>query len=172
MAMSDRERKMVTFGGGGLAVFLILYFLIPALFSDGPATGTIGKERSDLETIMRLYKDFSNVQSEYSKIEKKINTRGMFSLLTELESLAKDAEISSHIESMESKTKSKNEYFKEEAVDIRLFKITLKQLISFMYSIEFSPKVLRVKRLHVEVTANNADLMNVELEVATFKPLK
>lgn len=172
MALNDRERKIVIFGGGGLLAFLLLWFVIPALFSgdDQTAAGTDGS-KSDLEAIMMLYKDFANVQAEYKKIEGRINSRKDFKLLTELESLGEKAEISTNIESMEDKPKPKNDYFKEQAVDIRLQKVTLKQLIAFLYSIEYSTNVLRVKKLHVEVRYDNPDLLNAQIEVATFTPL-
>jgi general secretion pathway protein M len=171
MAMNERERKLVIFGGGGLAIFVLLYFLLPAFFS-AEETGTVGKQRDDLNAIMQLYKDFSNVRAEYQRIETAINSQSGFSILTELENLASTAEIKNNIESMESRTKPNNEYFRELAVDVRLVKITLKQLLQFLYSVEYSEKVLRVKKLHIEARYDNPDLLNAELEVSTFKPLE
>lgn len=172
MAINDRERKLVIFGGGALLIFLILWFVVPALLSDNGGTlATIGKQKSDLDSIMRLYRDFANVQSEYKKIESKISGQKSLSLLAELENLADQSEIKSNIEAMESKPKPKNEFFKEEAVDIRLIKISLKQVLTFLYAVEYSPKVLRIKKLHLEIRYDNKDLMNAQIEVATFKPL-
>ena len=172
MAINDREKKLVIFGGGGLVLFLVLWFLVPALFSgDSGTIATVGKQKSDLDSIMRLYRDFANVQAEYNKIASKVVNQKNLSLLAELENLADQAEIKSNIEAMESKPKPKNEYFKEEAVDIRLIKISLKQVLTFLYAVEYSPKVLRIKKLHLEVRYDNPDMMNAQIEVATFKPL-
>ena len=172
MTLSDRERKIILFGGGGLALFLLIYLVLPALFSGGPTTTGAVTSKKDLESIMRLYRDFSNVQSSFTRIENQINTQGVFSILTELENLASQSEIKSNIESMESKPKPKNEYFTEQAVEVKLIKVTLKQLLTFLYSIEFSPKVLHVKKLHLEVRFDNKELLNAQIEVSTFTPLE
>lgn len=172
MALTNRERKIVLFGGGGLVLFLLLYLVVPFFFNDNQQTTTVGEQRSDLAAIMHLYKDFENVKASYETIEGKINSDNTFSILTELENLAAQSQIKSNIEAMESKTKPKNEFFLEQAVEVRLIKITLKQLLTFLYSIEYSPKVLRVKKLHLESRFDNADLLNAQIEVSTFKPLE
>lgn len=172
MAISDRERKLLIFGGGAFVLFILLYFVVPALFSSDKTPGVMGSQRKDLMEIMTMYKDFSNIRTDFNKIEAQIKKQKDFSILTELESLAEKAEIKNNIESMESKPKPKNEFFKEQSVDVRLIKVNLKQLLSFLYSIEYSTKILRVKKLHVDVRFDDADLVNASLEVSTFKPLE
>lgn len=173
MAISDREKKYITFGGGGLLVFVLLFFVLPALMDGCSSTGggSIGKQKSDLDSIMALSKDFANVQAEFRKTEAKINRNQAFSLLTELENIANNSEVKTNIESMDSKSKPKNDFFKEEAVEVRLVKITLKQLTTFLFNIEHSQKVLRVKKLHVQVRYDNKDLVDAQFQVSTFKPL-
>ncbi len=173
MPISDREKKFVIFGGSGLALFILLFFILPAFMDgcDSSGSGSLGKQKSDLDTIMSLSKDFATVRSEFRKTEVKINNNRSFSLLTELENIANNSEVKTNIESMDSKTKPKNDFFKEEAVEIRLVKITLKQLTTLLFNIEHSQKVLRVKKLHIQVRYDNKDLLDAQLQVSTFKPL-
>lgn len=169
MAISDRERKMLIFGLGGLAVFVLLYFIVPAIIGGDSSKGGPSGSSKDLESIISLYQDFSAVQAEYNKMEQAIMNNKNFSLLSELETMAAQAEI--NIDSIESTTLPKNEFFTVEAVDIRLSKVNLVQLMTFLHTIEYSDKVLRVKKLHVDVRFDNPDLMNAEIRVNTFKPL-
>ena len=174
MAVSDRERKLLIFGGGGLALFVLFWFIIPAILGgggNGTTVDDIGKEKSDLEAIRKMIKDFDTTRDDYQKIERAINSQKNVSILAELEALADAANIKANIESMDTKSKPKNEFFKEDAVDIRLIKLTLDQLITFLYSVEYSPKVLRVKKMHLEVRYDNPDLINADIEISTFKPL-
>jgi hypothetical protein len=54
---------------------------------------------------------------------------------------------------------------------LRLQKINIEELGRLLYDIEQSPKVLRVRKLHVETRFDDPTLVNVSMEVSMFKML-
>ncbi|MDP8222981.1 MAG: hypothetical protein P9L99_06450 [Candidatus Lernaella stagnicola] len=167
--LDDRQRKIALFGGAGVAVLLFVWIVVLPKFGVGGLDSTIDTKESELREMVRLYQNFEQIKSDVTLIEKKIARNESMSLLSELSAIADKVGITQGIDSMVSKQRPKNDFYKEEAVEIRLQKINLEELGRLLYEIEHSTQLLRVRKLHVESRFDDNSLLNVTVEVSTFK---
>jgi predicted Holliday junction resolvase-like endonuclease len=170
--LDDRQKKILLIAGGAVAVLLLVWTIVLPKLGIGGLSGKIEARQRDLRDVLRLYQDFEQIKKEVNKNETAIRANRNLSLLSELSAITEKLEIKQGIESMTSKAKPKNEFYQEESVEVRLQKINTEELARLLYEIEYSPKVLRVRKLHVESRFDDPSLLNVVLEVAMFKELE
>jgi len=170
--LDDRQKRILLIAGGVLAVLLFVWVIVLPRLGIGGLDDKIAKKESELREMVRLYKNFEQVKRDFNRIDTQISRNRDLSLLSELSAIAEKLNIKQSIDSMVSKAKPKNDFYQEEAVEMRMQKLTLEELTRLLYEIEQSPKVLRVRKLHAETRYDDASLLNVTLEVSTFKRLE
>ncbi len=168
MNLSERDRRVLII----LVVFfgLIGAYLIVDYGIGKGGSGAVDTKEKELRDIIQLYRTFQQTKADFSDAEKAMKRSGDFELLSELETLADRAKVKGLIASMDKKKQPKNPYYNEEAVEVKLDRVTIVQLMDYLYELEYSPKVLRVKELHVEVRFDNKDQMNVRILASKYSP--
>ncbi|MCB1155311.1 MAG: hypothetical protein H6684_08435 [Deltaproteobacteria bacterium] len=166
MNLSERDRRtlMILIG---FFVCVGIYLVIDWGLGGGGGDSVEAKQ-TEIRQIIDLYRRFQETQANFQAVEKAMQRAGDVELLSELENLARKAEVANNIEQMDKKKQPKNPFYDEEAVEVRLQRITIEQLRRYLYEIEYSTKVLRVKELTVEVRFDNKNLMNVRVLVSKF----
>ena len=167
MTLSDRDRRVLIILLAFLGVIGI-YLVIDYGFGGGGGGGSVQAKEKELRDIISLYRTFQQTKADFSVAEKSMQQSGDFELLSELESLSARANVKGLITSMDKKKQPKNPFYEQEAVEVKLDRVTIVQLMDYLYELEYSPKVLRVKELHVEVRFDNKDQMNVRILVSKF----
>ncbi len=170
--IDDRQRKILLLAGGGVVVLFFLWTIVLPKLGIGGYENRIEAKERELREMIHLYQSFEQIKSDVARIEKNINRNQSMSLLSELSILAEKVGINEGIDSMVSKQKPKNDFYKEEAVEMRLQKVTLEEFGRLLYEIEHSAKLMRVRKMHLESRFDNASLLNVALEVSTYKRLE
>ncbi len=166
MTLSDRDRRILLI----LGIFLgcVLVYIVASWAFGGMGGGSVAAKEDELSRIILLYRTFQQTKSDFSTAERDMQRAGDFELLSELETLADRAQVKGNILSMDKKTQAKNPYYEEETVEVKLEKLTIVQMMGYLYELEYSPKVLRVRELHVEVRFDSKDQMNVRILVSKF----
>lgn len=172
MNLDDRQRKILMIAGAAVAVILFLWVVVLPRLGIGGLDTKIESKEAELKEMLRLQHSFEQVKRDFTKIDSAIGRNRDLSLLSELSQIAEKLNIKKGIDSMVSKTKPKNDFYQEEAVEMKIQKITIEELTRLLYEIEHSPKVLRVRKLHVDTRFDDRSLLNATLEVSTFKHLE
>jgi len=92
-----------------------------------------------------------------------------FSVLSFIEDLANKQNIRENIGSVKPKTIPLNDDYDESIVELKVDNVSLSELVDFIYKIENSGHLLKVKRLRIKTRYDNRDLLNVTLQVTTYK---
>ena len=158
--------------GAGLAVLMFLWVIVLPRLGIGGLDAKIEAKKKKLREMTRLYGNFEQVKRDFTRIDTQITRNSELSLQSELSAIAERLNIKQGVDSIISKARPKNDFYQEESVEIRLQKVTLEELTRLLYEIEQSPKVLRVRKLHVEGRFDDVNLLNVVMEVSTFKRLE
>jgi len=170
--LDDRQRRILLVAGGGVAVLLFLWIIVLPKLGIGGLDSKIEEKDAELREMIRLYQNFEQIKGDVSRLETTITRNKDMSLLSELSATAEKLGISQGIDSMVSKQKPKNDFYKEEAVEMRLQKINTEDLGRLLYEVEHSTLVMRVRKMHVETRFDDPALVNVTLEISTYKHLE
>lgn len=96
--------------------------------------------------------------------------RSNFTLFSYLEKKANLANVRGSITHMNSMQGVKSTSFEETLTDLKLEKITIKQLADFIYQIESPDELIRIKRITVEKMKESPDYVSAQFIIASYTP--
>ncbi len=169
--LSTREKWML--GGGGLvALFLILYFMMvdPTLERMAQLDRLIPRKEQDLSELLKLKQEYQSISDEIEAIEKRLPAEGIFSPLSFLEENAAKNRIKNNIAFIRPLTSQAHKSrYREMPVEVKFEKVTLSQIIPFLSALENGPHPLRIKRISMKTQFSNADLLDVTFLVLSYE---
>lgn len=94
-----------------------------------------------------------------------------FSLFSYLEKKAIQAGVRANIKYMNSSKGKQSAAFEESLIDMKLDKITIKQLSDFLYYAESSADLVRIKRITVIKMKESPEYLSAQLQLASVQAL-
>ncbi|MDX9815641.1 MAG: hypothetical protein RBT06_01730, partial [Smithellaceae bacterium] len=88
-----------------------------------------------------------------------------FSLFSYLEKKAIQARVKGNIKQMNASRGIRSSFFEETLVDLRLEKITVKQLAEFLSSVESPAELVRIKRIAVSKAKGSPEYLSVQMQI-------
>jgi len=169
--LSFREKIFIIVGGTVLGLFFLTFFVFRPLAQKHERYQTdIKKLRRDVQLFERLKKEYLVLKTKSEQVDQKLRSRKKsFTLFSLLENLAEKVEIKDLIKYMKPSTKSISDKYEEVSVEIKLAGITPKQLTDYLYDIENSEMLARVKRITIYPMKNSEGLLEATLQVFTYK---
>jgi general secretion pathway protein M len=132
--------------------------------------GKIATKRVEVQKISRLRTQYMEAHKQLEDIKAKLDEMEKgFSVLSFIEDLANKENIRENIGSVKPKKLPLNDSYDENIVELKIDNVSLSKLVDFIYKIENSGYLLKVKRLRVKTRYDNRDLLNVTLQVTTYK---
>jgi type II secretory pathway component PulM len=168
--LSGRERLLVASAGGILVVALFYAGIVRPILSaaDSAEQRNLTAEQQ-LRVMVRLRRDFDDVQHRLTDVERRIASGRRGNLRTTLESLASRAAVK--VESMEPQASPANDAYRETKVEVALRSVTLAQTVNYLHQIDSAQEVLSIKTLRMRTRADKPDLMDVTFTVSSFEPI-
>ena len=168
--LSQREQR-VLIGAGAVFVLILLYLGVDSVLQGyDKLEGKIAKKRVEVENITRLREQYMEAHKQLAGIKEKLDRMEKgFSVLSFIEDLANKQNIRENIGSVKPKTIPLNDDYDESIVELKMANVSLKELVDFIYKVENSGHLLKVKRLRIKTRYDNRDLLNVTLQVTTYK---
>lgn len=170
LGLPPERQTLALIGSAVIAIFIVL---LPVSL----ASGKIGKMQQHLEqskqamgNIVYEIEDYGRKRDRLEMMQSSLKKGFDTALSTTLEGLASRAGIKENIESIKEKPVVPTELFDESVAEVKLSKVTLPQMIDFLYSIEYDKdKLLRVKELRVRSRFDNTQQFDVSFEVSTYR---
>jgi hypothetical protein len=159
---------------GSILVFILLYFLIlisPALQRQQRLEQAILKKTSELDRSRAMMVEWQVFDRNRSDAEEKLRKRGKaFTLLSYLEQVSRKKGINSKIQYMKPLSFPDEEgAMRPEGIEIRFEGILLNELELFLQAIEYSNRLLRIKRIKIlKRAAGKGGQLDVTLQVHTY----
>lgn len=173
LGMTPREQTMALIG---TVVILILVVVLPVMVASGKITKlekSIDRGNHQVKEIMREIDQLNEAKSQLSQVQALLAGGFDASISTTLENLASQSGIQDRIDSLKEKPAAPSDLFDESSVDVRLKKVTLPEIVNYLYSIEQNPKkLLRLKRLEIKPRYDNPKEFNVSFQVSTYRLLE
>ena len=169
---TPRERQMLAIMAGAVAVWLI-YWIINVFLMNPLAQSRKNVEARQrvLQNMMILQSDYRRIEFEVNKLERMIQSGQRGNVLSNLETMANQANIKDKIASMDPKSSPPNDLYRENVIEVRLKSVNLKQLVDYLYRIESSGQLLKIKRLRIKTRSDDASLLDVNFRVSSFQTL-
>jgi hypothetical protein len=171
----DRKQMTYVFFGGLVLVALLFYLVVisPALSKQDLLAKNIAKRKQDLVRISEIRAKWQGFQRDRADVQEAIKGRGGFTLLSYLEAVTREIGIDQRIQYIKPVTFPEGEgKLKPEGIEISLDGVNMEQLVNFLYRIEYSGKLLHVKRIKiVRASKEKTSLLKVTLQVNTYNPV-
>lgn len=164
MKLEPRDKKTLIIGGIAAAVIVLYAFVWSPLSSDlSRKRELIPKKERDLREMHVLKEQYLEIQKRLQKAQAIAAKRGP--LLTEIETITKRANLSNKMVSLKPKTGVQTESFKESIVEIKLDKITLYDIVNYVYLLEKDS--LRIRKLKFKPRYDDPKLLNSTILVSS-----
>lgn len=172
---SNLEVKQRTMVAGGaafvIAAILLAYAVFPLWDARAKMKKTILIQSKKLEEIVKIDSDLVAQDVKISRIRNSMaSRRSDFTLFAYLEKNAVSANVKGRIKQMNSIQGIKSPSFEETLVDLKLEKITIKQLADFLFQIESPSEMIRIKRITINKMKESPEYISVQLLIASYAP--
>ncbi|OGQ05205.1 MAG: hypothetical protein A2W61_02550 [Deltaproteobacteria bacterium RIFCSPLOWO2_01_44_7] len=170
LGLQPREQIFALLGAGFVVLFIVG---LPFSLASGKL-GSLEKEitqgREKQRQILRELERYQQLKKELETVESKISGGFDATITTTMESLAEKSGIKDRIENIKERAATPSELFDEVAVDVRITKVTVPQLVDFLYNIEQHPQLfLKVKQIQVKRRYDNRQLLDVSFQASTYR---
>lgn len=169
LGMGPREQILSAVGGGVVVILLIVIPISCASSRLGKMEKQITDHEKNVTKVVNKIGEYKAVQSKLEEVEKTIRPKSQVQLTTRLESLATQSGIGSNIDSLKEKPGTPGEDFEEVVVAVRMSKLSLSQIIEFLYGIESQKDlILKINRMQLKPRYDNRALFDINFEVSTL----
>ncbi len=169
IGFAPREQILV---GVGIGVVLLLLILIPTFCASsrlGKLEKAIESNEKNVTKVVDKSTELQQAQAKMKGLESRIRPKSQVQLTTKLESLATQSGIGQNIDSLKEVPGTPGEDFEEMVVSVRLSRLSLSQIIEFLYGIESQQDIsLQVKRLQLKPRYDNRQQFDANFDVSTF----
>ncbi|MDD5557846.1 MAG: type II secretion system protein GspM [bacterium] len=172
--ISPRERRLVALAGAGILLFALYEFALTPLLEWHDRLGReIPKLREDLRTARRVQRRYGRLDGEVREIQERLDRRAReFNPHDFLSTLARREGILQNLEDIKVDSSQVDERYREEIASVKLRKVSLGRLVSYLYGIENSGHLLTVKELQIKPDGADSLLMDVSFDASTFRRIE
>lgn len=170
--LDTKQRYLVV----ACAVFVLLALVLEfAVFPFWDATTKMKKSvtvnSTKLAEMAAIDAEFAVQDAKISRIKHAIASRRTdFTLFSYLEKKAVSANVKGAIKQMNSLQGARSASFEETLIDMKLEKITIKQLEDFLYQIESPAELIKIKRITINKMKESPDYISAQLLITSYTP--
>ncbi|MCX5832076.1 MAG: type II secretion system protein GspM [Deltaproteobacteria bacterium] len=171
----SKRQQLTVAGGAGLVLVMLLIQLLILPFVDAQKTlnQAIRNNEKMLREMMLLARDYQVLKRQAGRIPQALARRPQnFSLYSHLEKIAGDAGVKANIKSINAAKGAISGPYEELPADIRLEKITLKQITDFLYLLEAPQELIRVKKIALAKMPESPEYLSAQVQAVTFQLTK
>jgi general secretion pathway protein M len=171
--LDAKQRKLVA----GAAIFVLIALMMEiAVFPFWEAKEKLSKainiNQKKLVEMNELSNEFALLEAKTAAIKRVVAMHGAdATLFSFLEKRATLANVRGRIKYMNSSRGMQSASFEESLIDMKLDKITIKQLADFLFYAESPADLVRIKKLSVSKMKENPEYLSAQLQISSLQPL-
>jgi type II secretory pathway component PulM len=170
----DKKQRYIVAGVAAFVLIALILELVifPLWDANAKIKQTLQINQKKLDEVIKLDTEFAGQEAKISKIKRVMSTRTAdFSLFSYLEKKAAQAGVRGNIKYMNSSRGTQSANFEESLIDMKLDKITIKQLTDFLYFAESPADLVRIKRITVTKMKESPEYLSAQLQIASMQAL-
>jgi len=168
--LSQRERLTLLAGALIVAVLLFLFGIVVPYRAalERLDTKIVSKQRQLIE-VHQLGQEYKQLQQQLAASERRLASGGDFSLLSFVEASSIRLAGRDSLTAMRPQPTATLEGFREEAVEVKLERIQLNQLVQLLYVADTAPAPMLVKTLRIKPRFDDRNLLDVVITFASYR---
>lgn len=169
--LGGRQKKTVIAGAAVVALIIFLQFaFLPFIEGKKKMKRSIALNEATLKEVYRLESEYASIKQSVSAIQAALAKRSPdFSLFSFVEKKAGETGVSGNMKSLQPSRPVPAGSFEEVAADIKLEKVTLKQVVDFLAATESADQAIALKKLMVSRNSDNPEYLSVQMQLVTFQ---
>ena len=153
------------------ALLLVQFVLLPYGEERQNVRSAIAAIEKVLREIGVLGAEYAVLRQRSEEIKRVIGRRPPeFALLTYLEKKAGDAALKGNIRSMNQLKGTPTESYEETGVEMKLDRLTMKQLTDFLYLAEAPEEMIRIRRISIAKMKESPEYLSALIQFFTYLP--
>ncbi len=171
--LTNNQKLTVTAGLVFVGAALFVQFaVVPYLDARQNVRRAIIASEKVLRDLAVLGAEYGVLRQRSEEIRQLIERRPPgFALLSYLEKRASDAGVKGSIRSMNLLPTVSSGAYEETTVEMKLDKLTMKQLTDFLYQVELPEEMIRVRRISVVKMKESPEYLSASVQVFTYQAL-
>ena len=168
--LSQRERFTLLTGALIVTVLLFLFGIVAPYRAalERLDTKIVSKQRQLVE-VRQLSQEYKQLQQQLATSERRLASGGDFSLLSFVEASSIRLAGRDSLIAMRPQPTATLEGFREEAVEVKLERIQLNQLVQLLYVADTAPAPMLVKTLRIKPRFDDRNLLDVVITFASYR---
>jgi len=172
--LSPTQRKYAVICVLTVLMYLLIQFILVPIREAGVRTKrSIAAKEKVLSELLPLSSEYRLLAQKKETVNRILKQRPPnFTLFSYLEGKAAEAGLAGRIKSISPLGALVSGDFEEVTVNVRLEKVTLKQLTDFLYLSESRPNLILVRKMDVTKAKDDPEYLNAVLHVATYQMVR
>ncbi len=168
--LNPRERIFVIVGGLAL-ILALLYFAAVAPYRSALTRldRQVAVRSGQLQEVKTLQARYLALQQQMTQMERLLGKRQDFSALTFIENLVEQTAGRETLLSMRPQSPEVRNEFTIDSVEIKLEKLTLKQLLELLLGVEDADTPVQVKSLYLKQRFDDRSLLDATMTVTALR---
>ncbi len=167
MALTGKDRRALSIGGGLLLLFLLVQFaLFPLLDRRKRLDRGIRAKQKGLVEMQEMQSRYSQLSRQSNTLEQRVSARDKgFGLFSFLEKMAAESQVKENIAYMKPSDAAGEGVLQQVMVEMKLKAVNLKQLVAFLERIESPKNIVEVKRISIQENKKQEGTLDVIMQV-------
>ena len=154
------------------AALLVQFAVFPYFDARQKVRGAIAVGEKTLRELATLGVEYGVLRQRSEEIRRVIERRPPgFALFSFLEKRAGDAGVKTNIKSINPLKSAPEGAYEETAVEMRLDKLTMKQLTDLLYLVESREDLVRIRKMSVGKMKESPEYLSVLIQLFTYQPM-
>ncbi|MHB8770225.1 MAG: hypothetical protein ACYC7J_04435 [Syntrophales bacterium] len=171
--LTNNQKRTVTAGIVFVGAALLVQFaVVPYLDARQNVRRAIAASEKVLRDLAVLGAEYGVLRQRSEEIRRLIDRRPPgFALLSYLEKRASDAGVKGNIRSMNLLPTVSSGTYEETTVEMKLDKLTMKQLTDFLYQAELPEEMIRIRRISIVKMKESPEYLSALVQAFTYQAL-
>ena len=172
--LSKRQRSALLSGGIAILALLAVQFaLLPFWEAKKTLHQAIKTREKTLGEMALLAAEYRTIKKHAEKIQQVLARRPQdFTLFSYMEKIAGKTGVKPHIKYINAAKGAVSGLYEEVPVEMKLEKITLRQLTDFLYILEDPQELIMVKRIAIAKMKETPEYLTAQIQAVTFQLAK
>jgi general secretion pathway protein M len=171
--LTKSQKRVMVVGLAFVAGALLIQFaLVPWFEARQRTSGAIAASEKALRDIASLGTEYGVLRKRSEEILRTLAKRPQgFALFSYLERKAGEAGVKGNVRSINPLKAAPTGAYEETAVEIKLDKLTMKQLTDFFYQVESPGDMIRIRKVSIVKMKESPEYISALIQVFTYQPL-